>query len=82
MKKSQHIGEIIQELRKKKDMTQEELAMKSGVSYTTLIKIERGSVQNPTVKTIKKIANALEESVDVLLGKINLDDNTNHKDEQ
>jgi len=47
-----------------------------------LIKIERGSVQNPTVKTIKKIANALEESVDILLGKINLDDNTSHKDEQ
>jgi len=82
MEKSQHIGEIIQELRKKKDMTQEELALKSGVSYTTLIKIERGSVQNPTVKTIKKIANALEESVDILLGKINLDDNTSHKDEQ
>jgi transcriptional regulator with XRE-family HTH domain len=82
MKKSQHIGEIIQELRKKKDMTQEELAQKSGVSYTTLIKIERGSVQNPTVKTIKRIADALDASVDLLLGKINLDINPTHKNEQ
>ncbi len=82
MKKSQHIGEIIQELRKKKDMTQEELAQKSGVSYTTLIKIERGSVQNPTVKTIKRIADALDASVDLLLGKINLDNNPTHKNEQ
>ena len=82
MKKSQHIGEIIQELRKKKDMTQEELAQKSGVSYTTLIKIERGSVQNPTVKTIKRIADALDASVDLLLGKINLDNNSTHKNEQ
>lgn len=81
MKKSQHIGEIIQELRKKKDMTQEELAQKSGVSYTTLIKIERGSVQNPTVKTIKRIADALDASVDLLLGKINLDNNPTHKNE-
>lgn len=82
MKKSQHIGEIIQELRKKKDITQEELAQKSGVSYTTLIKIERGSVQNPTVKTIKRIADALDASVDLLLGKINLDNNPTHKNEQ
>lgn len=82
MKKSQHIGEIIQELRKKKDMTQEELAQKSGVSYTTLIKIERGSVQNPTVKTIKRIADALDASVDLLLGKINLDHNPTQKNEQ
>lgn len=82
MKKSQHIGEIIQELRKKKDMTQEELAQKSGVSYTTLIKIERGSVQNPTVKTIKRIADALDASVDLLLGKINLDNNPTQKNEQ
>ncbi|OPZ94626.1 MAG: HTH-type transcriptional regulator SinR [Firmicutes bacterium ADurb.Bin419] len=81
MKKSQHIGEIIQELRKKKDMTQEELAQKSGVSYTTLIKIERGSVQNPTVKTIKRIADALDASVDLLLGKINLDNNPTNKNE-
>ena len=81
MEKSQHIGEIIQELRKKKDMTQEELAQKSGVSYTTLIKIERGSVQNPTVKTIKRIAVALDASVDLLLGKINLDNNPTHKNE-
>ena len=81
MEKSQHIGEIIQELRKKKDMTQEELAQKSGVSYTTLIKIERGSVQNPTVKTIKRIADALDASVDLLLGKINLDNNPTYKNE-
>ncbi|HQF36968.1 MAG TPA: helix-turn-helix transcriptional regulator [Candidatus Dojkabacteria bacterium] len=81
MKKSQRIGEIIQELRKKKDMTQEELAQKSGVSYTTLIKIERGSVQNPTVKTIKRIADALDASVDLLLGKINLDNNPTNKNE-
>ncbi len=62
-------------------MTQEELAQKSGVSYTTLIKIERGSVQNPTVKTIKRIADALDASVDLLLGKINLDNNPTHKNE-
>ena len=71
MKKSQHIGEIIQELRRKNDMTQEELALKSGVSYTTLIKIERGSVQNPTVMTIKKIADALGVTVDIILGNVN-----------
>lgn len=71
MKKDLHIGENIQRLRLEKGMTQEDLAIKSGVSYTTLIKIERGSVQNPTVLTIKKIANALEVTVDIILGNIN-----------
>ncbi len=78
----QHIGNLIQDLRKRKGLTQEELALKSGVSYTSLIKIERGSVQNPTVKTIKKLADSLEISVDILLGKINLDDKSNSENEK
>lgn len=70
MEKVEHIGEIIQEMRKIKDMTQEELALKAGVSYTTLIKIERGSVKNPTIKTIQKLAIALDLSVDDILNKV------------
>ena len=73
MKKKYHIGQFIQKYRKTKHLTQEELSQKSGVSYTTLIKIEQGNVQNPTVKTIKKLADALEVSVDLLLGNTNLD---------
>jgi transcriptional regulator with XRE-family HTH domain len=66
-----HIGEVIQQLRLQSGLTQEELAVKSGVSYTSLVKIERGQVENPTIKTIQKLASALEVGVDELLRKIN-----------
>jgi len=61
------IGEKIQKLRIKRRLTQEELAKKADLSYTTLIKIEGGQVQNPTIKTIQKIAKALDVSIDNLV---------------
>lgn len=67
MPKERTIGSIIQMYRKKIGLTQEELALKSGILYTTLIKIEGGQVKNPTIKTVKKIAGALEVKVDELL---------------
>lgn len=67
MSKIQNIGDVIQKLRKEASLTQEELAIKSGIPYTTLIKIEGGQVKNPTIKTIKKIADALGVSLDNLV---------------
>lgn len=61
------IGEVVQKLRQDKGLTQEELAVKAKVSYTSLVKIERGQVENPTIKTLKKLADALEVSVDDIL---------------
>jgi transcriptional regulator with XRE-family HTH domain len=65
------IGEAIQKLRLDKELTQEELAIKADVSYTSLVKIERDQVKNPTIKTLKKLADALEVSVDEILNLIN-----------
>jgi transcriptional regulator with XRE-family HTH domain len=53
-----------------KDMTQEELARKADIPYSTLIKIISGNVDNPTVRTIQKLAVALDVSVDELLTTI------------
>lgn len=64
------IGDKIKKLIKKKDMTQEELARKADIPYATLLKILNGSVENPTVKTMQKLAMALEVSVDELLTKL------------
>ncbi len=71
MSKTQNIGDVIQKLRKEAKLTQEELAIKSGIPYTTLIKIEGGQVKNPTIRTIKKIADALGVSLDNLVNKTN-----------
>lgn len=64
------IGSKIKKLRLEKDLTQEELAVKAGIPYATLIKIENDSVKNPTINTLQKLAQALEVSVDELLIKI------------
>lgn len=64
------IGDRIKKLIKEKEMTQEELARKADIPYATLIKIIGGSVDNPTVRTMQKLAMALEVSVDELLTKL------------
>ena len=63
------LAQTIKELRKKHKMSQEELAKQAGITYSTLIKIESGANVNPTIKTMKKIADALDVSLDVLVGR-------------
>jgi len=50
--------------RLKRDLTQRELARLSGVSYNTIIKIERGGITNPKIETVVKLAKALNISID------------------
>ncbi|MFC2061026.1 helix-turn-helix domain-containing protein, partial [Elusimicrobiota bacterium] len=47
------------DIRREKGLTQRELAEKSGVSYDSIIKIERGGVPNPTIDTAVKLSKAL-----------------------
>lgn len=61
----------IRELRKQKKLTQEQLAIKAGVSYTTLTKVENGAIKNPSFETVVAIAKGLEESLDVLTNSSN-----------
>lgn len=49
----------VKETRKKLGMSQIELCRKSGVSRPTLSNIERGKINNITIKTLRKIAKAL-----------------------
>lgn len=54
----------IKELREKRGMSQEELAKKSGVSRTTISKLESGAETVAKTTTLGKIAEALSVSVD------------------
>ena len=49
----------VKETREKLGMSQIELCRKSGVSRPTLSNIERGKINNITIKTLRKIAKAL-----------------------
>ncbi len=52
------IGEKVRETRKRKLLTQEQLADKAGVGVNTVIRIERNQVE-PHSRTIRKLAAAL-----------------------
>ena len=58
------MGYRIRELREAMKMTQEELADKSGASRGTVSALENGSMRNTTSKTLLKLAQALNTSVD------------------
>ena len=55
------IGEKVREARKRKLLTQEQLADKAGVGVNTIIRIERNQVE-PHSRTIRKLAAALSVS--------------------
>ncbi len=60
------ISKNIKILRKQLKLSQEELAKKAGITYSTLIKLESGANLNPTLETARKLARALTVSIDEL----------------
>jgi len=61
------IATNIKKLRKKLGISQDKLSKLANVSHNTIIKIESGGIQNPTIRTVQKIAQALGVSIDELL---------------
>lgn len=55
----ENLGRKLRQLRKEQNITQEELAEKVGLDPRTVLEIEAGKRENPTVKTLNKIAEAL-----------------------
>lgn len=58
----------LSKIRKQKKWSQEKLAQEAGISYNTLIKIERNGIGNPKIETVIKLAKALGISIDALVG--------------
>lgn len=56
----------IRNIRKEKNMSQEELSQKSGVSRITISALEAGMEKTTTTATLMKIAAALDVTVDRL----------------
>lgn len=61
------IGDKIKQLRNKQGLTQDELARKSDLPYTTLTKIESNVITKPTIQTVMKIAKGLNITIDDLI---------------
>jgi len=64
---SQNLSNNIKKFREVKGLSQEKLARLADVANNTLIKMESGENQNPTLVTLKKIAKAFGVSVDDLI---------------
>lgn len=57
----------LREIRRAKDITQEELSKMSGVGRSTIINLERGTRTEITLSTLVKLANALEVDLSDLI---------------
>lgn len=64
---SETIGDKTKQLRNKQGLTQDELARKSDLPYTTLTKIETNVITKPSIQTVMKIAKGLGISLDDLM---------------
>ncbi len=62
-----NITKNLRKLREATGLSQEKLARLADVANNTIIKIEAGKNQNPTLNTLKKISKALGVSVDELI---------------
>jgi len=61
------IGKNIRRYRKKLGLSQDKLSKLAEVAYNTIIKIESGENKNPTLDTLKKIAEALKINIGDLI---------------
>ena len=64
---SNNISSNLKKLRSKKGYSLEKIARLADLSLNTIVKVENGVNQNPTIETLTKIAKALEVGVDDLI---------------
>lgn len=62
-----NIGENIKKLRLAKRISQDRLSKLADLSLNTVVNIENGGSQNPTLETIKKVATALGTTIDEII---------------
>ena len=63
------LGKQIKVFRAKLKLSQDQLARKADIPFSTLVKIEAGYTPSPSIDTVMKIASALEVSLDELVGR-------------
>jgi XRE family aerobic/anaerobic benzoate catabolism transcriptional regulator len=61
------LGAVVRRLRKARDLTQEQLARKAGITQGHLSHLEAGGRRNPGAATLKRLARALDVPVAELL---------------
>jgi len=68
-------ADILKSLREEREISREELAQAIDVSYWTIAKYESGA-RMPDIPTLIKLSNALNVTVDYLIGRAETEDGT------
>jgi len=63
------IGKNLKKIRQEKGISQDRLSKLANLSLNTVVTVESGLNPNPTIKTLTKIAQALDVKVDDLIKK-------------
>ena len=66
---SKTLASNIKKFRQKSGLSQDQLARKAGIPYSTFLKIESGYTPNPSIQAVASIADALAVSIDELVGR-------------
>ncbi len=61
------VAKNIKKYRQAKGLSQDKLSRLADIAHATIIKIESGGIQSPTIDTVQKIAKALGVSLDDLM---------------
>lgn len=64
-----NLGKRIKKFRSKLHISQDQLAKRANIPFSTLVKIEAGYTPNPSMETLIKIADAFGISLDELAGR-------------
>ena len=66
---SRIISKHVKKLRKQSGLSQDQTARKANMPLSTYLKVENGVTPNPSIQTLLKVAEALEVSLDELVGR-------------
>jgi len=77
-----NLGKRIKVLRSKSNISQDQLAKKANIPFSTLVKIEAGYTPNPSMETLIKIADAFRIGLDELVGRNNFKNRGNKRDKR
>lgn len=64
------LGRVLQQARKNAGLTQQAMCDKTGISLSTLAKVERGAISSPSVFTVFQITRVLDIGMDELLSGV------------
>ena len=72
------LGQRIRALRRRRQLSQRELARQAGVAHTTIADLERGDRQDVSTQIALQISRALNTSLDYLTGRFEEESEDDH----